>query len=221
MENVCAHQARPTGNGTCTITQSDSNNCGACGNQCPVGQVCTSGQCAEPTIAVTTVSTTPAGSSVPSRLFPPLLRPIQYQPLPPSPRHPFIWLAVYCGGDYRDRIYQVNQVNFGTIPATTYTVNSATQITATAPAGQAGVFFVTVTTPGGTSAISGGSKFTYTETPQTATAPTVTGLSSSSGAPSGIGVGALWITGNGFTGATNHTLVPRRHLGFKFIQMGY
>lgn len=190
-------------NGTCTSTQSDSNNCGACGNQCPVGQVCTSGQCAEPTIAVTTVSTTPAGSSVPVTTV--STTPQTYSIPTVTAISP---TSVYMAGGSSVVITgtgftEVNQVNFGTIPATTYTVNSATQITATAPAGQAGVFFVTVTTPGGTSAISGGSKFTYTETPQTATAPTVTGLSSSSGVPSGIGVGALWITGTGFTGATN------------------
>ena len=47
----------------------------------------------------------------------------------------------------------VSAVKFGTNPATTYTVNSATQITATAPAGT-GTVDVTVTTTGGTSATS-------------------------------------------------------------------
>jgi hypothetical protein len=41
-------------------------------------------------------------------------------------------------------------VNFGTTPAAGVTVNSATSITATSPAGSAGVVDVTVTTPGGT-----------------------------------------------------------------------
>ncbi|MEU9091604.1 IPT/TIG domain-containing protein [Streptomyces sp. NPDC087901] len=42
-------------------------------------------------------------------------------------------------------------VTFAGIPATSYTVNSATQITAVTPAGIAGAAAVTVTTPGGTS----------------------------------------------------------------------
>ena len=38
-------------------------------------------------------------------------------------------------------------MSFGSTPATTFTVNSGTQITATAPAGSAGPVDVTVTTP--------------------------------------------------------------------------
>jgi hypothetical protein len=52
-------------------------------------------------------------------------------------------------------------VKFGTTAATTFTVNSATQITATSPAGT-GTVDVTVTTPSGTSAVSAGDKFAYT-----------------------------------------------------------
>ncbi|MEU8509246.1 IPT/TIG domain-containing protein [Streptomyces brevispora] len=43
-------------------------------------------------------------------------------------------------------------VTFAGVPATSFTVNSATQITAVTPAGSAGAAVVTVTTPGGTSA---------------------------------------------------------------------
>lgn len=43
-------------------------------------------------------------------------------------------------------------VTFAGVPATSFIVNSATQITAVAPAGSAGAAVVTVTTPGGTSA---------------------------------------------------------------------
>src|SRR5208337_5028734 len=43
-------------------------------------------------------------------------------------------------------------VKFGTTAATSYTVVSATSITAVSPAGSAGTVDVTVTTPGGTSA---------------------------------------------------------------------
>ena len=41
-------------------------------------------------------------------------------------------------------------VNFGATPAATFTVNTATQITATSPAGS-GTVNITVTTPAGTS----------------------------------------------------------------------
>ena len=86
-------------------------------------------------------------------------------------------------------------VKFGTTAATGFTVNSATSITATAPAGAAGTVDVTVTTPGGTSATSAGRPLHLRRRPdghlrqprRTArrpAAPTVT------------------ITGTGFTGAT-------------------
>ena len=66
-------------------------------------------------------------------------------------------------------------VNFGAANATTYTVDSDTQVTATSPAG-AGVVDVTVTTPvDGTSAASSADQFTYV------TAPIVTGVNPNSG----------------------------------------
>ena len=52
-------------------------------------------------------------------------------------------------------------VQFGVTSATAFTANSATQITATAPAGAAGTVDVTVTTPGGTSALSAADRYTY------------------------------------------------------------
>lgn len=52
-------------------------------------------------------------------------------------------------------------VKFGTSNAASFTVISATQITATSPAGSLGSVYVTVTTPGGTSAPSAGAQFTY------------------------------------------------------------
>ena len=54
------------------------------------------------------------------------------------------------------------EVKFGTTAATGVTVVSATSITATSPAGTAGIVDVTVTTPLGTSATSAADKFTYT-----------------------------------------------------------
>jgi hypothetical protein len=52
-------------------------------------------------------------------------------------------------------------VKFGGTKATTFAVDSATQITATAPAHAAGPVTVTGTTPGGTSATSSADQFTY------------------------------------------------------------
>ena len=86
-------------------------------------------------------------------------------------------------------------VKFGSTSATSYTVNSATSITATSPAQAAGTVDVTVTTPGGTSATSAASKFTYSPLP-----PTVTGISPAYGPTTG-GT-RITVTGTGFTGAT-------------------
>ncbi len=85
-------------------------------------------------------------------------------------------------------------VKFGATNATTFTVNSATKITATAPAGAAGTVDVRVTTVGGTSAIGAGDKYTYVP------APTVTSVAPSSG-PLGGGT-SVTITGTGFGGAS-------------------
>jgi hypothetical protein len=82
-------------------------------------------------------------------------------------------------------------VTFGGTPAISFTVDSATQITAIAPAGAAGTIQVTVTTPDGTS---NGVAYTYVR------APMISSLSPSSGPTTGGTV--LTITGSGFTGAT-------------------
>ena len=87
-----------------------------------------------------------------------------------------------------------SSVNFGSTNATSFTVDSATQITATSPAGT-GTVDITVTTPaGGTSATGSADQFTYNPP------PTVTGLSPKSGPQAG-GT-TVTITGTGFTGAT-------------------
>jgi hypothetical protein len=88
-------------------------------------------------------------------------------------------------------------VLFGATAGTGLTVNSATQITVTSPAGAAGIVDVTVTTPNGTSAVTPADQFTYTTIP----APTVTGLTPVSGPV--IGGTVVTITGTGFTGATS------------------
>jgi hypothetical protein len=86
-------------------------------------------------------------------------------------------------------------VDFGTTPATNVIVVNDSTLTADSPAGT-GAVHVTVTTPAGTSATSSADQYTYTA----AVAPTVTGLSPTSGSTAG---GTLvTITGTGFTGAT-------------------
>jgi hypothetical protein len=52
-------------------------------------------------------------------------------------------------------------VIFGSTTATSFTVNSDTQITAMSPADSAGIVYVTVTGPGGTSSASIADQFTY------------------------------------------------------------
>ena len=83
-------------------------------------------------------------------------------------------------------------VSFGTSSAS-FTVNSATQITATSPAG-AGTVDVTVTAPIGTSATSAADRFTYIPP------PTVTSIAPNNGPI--VGATAVTITGANFTGAT-------------------
>src|SRR5262249_58045177 len=88
---------------------------------------------------------------------------------------------------------EVTAVRFGSNAAGSFIVNSTTQITATSPAG-IGTVDVTVTTAGGTSAISSGDRFTYVS------APTVTNVNPNTGPTSG-GT-SVTITGTNFSGAT-------------------
>ena len=84
-------------------------------------------------------------------------------------------------------------VTFGGSAASGFTVDSASKITATAPAGT-GTVDVLVTTAGGTSAIAGADKFTY------AAVPVVSGISPTAG-PLGGGT-TVTINGSNLTGAT-------------------
>ncbi|MFF4457812.1 IPT/TIG domain-containing protein [Streptomyces goshikiensis] len=70
-------------------------------------------------------------------------------------------------------------VRFADVPAASFTVNSATQITAVTPAGNPGGAAVTVTAPGGTSAVSAASYFFY------AAPPVLTDASPAQGSTSG------------------------------------
>jgi hypothetical protein len=91
-------------------------------------------------------------------------------------------------------------VKFGTAAASMFTVNSATQITATSPLGLATVD-VTVTTGGGTSAISAADKFTYVS------APTVVSLAPNNGPIAG-GTSVV-ITGTNFPITIGATVVVK------------
>ena len=89
-------------------------------------------------------------------------------------------------------------VTFGAVPAASFRVVSATQITAVSPAGSAaGSVDITVATPNGTSATGAADRFTYIA------APTVTALSPSSGPLAG--GSSVVITGTGLTGASTVT----------------
>ena len=85
-------------------------------------------------------------------------------------------------------------VKFGTSDATSFTVNSATSITATSPPGT-GFVDVTVTTPAGTSAAGSADQFRYGPP-----LPVVTNITPHSGTPAG-GT-AVSISGGSLTGAT-------------------
>jgi hypothetical protein len=87
-------------------------------------------------------------------------------------------------------------VSFGSVAASSFTVNSATSITAVDPAEAAGTVHVTVTTANGTSVTNAADQFTFVAPG----APTVTGLSPTSGLTTG-GT-SVTITGTNFTGAT-------------------
>jgi hypothetical protein len=87
-----------------------------------------------------------------------------------------------------------NQVLFGSTAATSFTVNAAgTSITAYAPAASAGTVDITVTTPGGSSAVVPADEFTYL-------GPTVSAIRPASG-PSG-GDTKVTVTGTDLNGAT-------------------
>ena len=86
-------------------------------------------------------------------------------------------------------------VLFGTVPATSYTVNSDTAITAVVPAGANGIVDIQVQTPFSTSPATALDQYTYV-----GDAPTVTSLFPGSG--SVVGGNLVQITGSGFTGVT-------------------
>ncbi len=94
-------------------------------------------------------------------------------------------------------------VNFGAVPASSFSINSDTSITATVPAGT-GIVDVTVTNAVGTSAVSGSDQFSY--------APGVTGVSPNSGNVAGGTI--VTITGVNFVGVTGVKFGPNNAVSF-------
>src|SRR5690606_23252201 len=62
-------------------------------------------------------------------------------------------------------------IAFGAIPATSFTVNSDSQITATVPAASAGAVTVSVTAPGGTGSVTDGYTYVAPPPPPAVTTP--------------------------------------------------
>jgi alpha-tubulin suppressor-like RCC1 family protein len=85
-------------------------------------------------------------------------------------------------------------VKFGSVDASSFAVNSATSITATAPAGAPGTVHVSVTTPSGTSPSSSADSFTYIPPPQVTAVKPKTGTAA--------GGTSVTIGGSEFIGVT-------------------
>jgi hypothetical protein len=99
-------------------------------------------------------------------------------------------VVIATGTNFTD----VSDVEFGVYSASTYYVNSATQITVVVPSQFAGTVDVTVTNPAGTSATSSSDQYTYTS----GSVPTVTGVSPTSGPAAGGNY--VTVTGTNFLG---------------------
>jgi hypothetical protein len=100
-------------------------------------------------------------------------------------------VVVVTGTNFND----ISDVEFGVYSASTYYVNSPTQITVMVPSQFSGTVDVTVTNPAGTSATSSSDQYTYTS----GSTPTVTAVSPTSGALAGGNY--VTITGTNFLGA--------------------
>ena len=102
-------------------------------------------------------------------------------------------------------------VMFGSTPASSFTVNSSTQITATSPAGSS-YHNISVTNPGGTSPAVTADQFTWYAT------ATITAISPSSGPLAG-GT-TVTVSGSGFTGVTAVYFGSTRAPSFTFNNDG-
>ncbi len=104
---------------------------------------------------------TTATSSIPVVVSGATARPVVSVVAPPTGPTAGGTAVVISGGN----LAGATAVRFGPLVATSFTVNSPTQITATTPAGAAGSVDVSVVTPGGTSAVDGATRFTYVGLP--------------------------------------------------------
>ena len=104
-------------------------------------------------------------------------------------------------------------VAFGGVPATDYTVNSATKITAVTPAHEADTVQVQVTTPSGATENTANDDYTYAEI----VVPTITGLDPASG----VGGTSVVITGAGFVGVTAVTFGGTNATSFSVTDAGH
>ncbi|MBB6732830.1 IPT/TIG domain-containing protein, partial [Cohnella zeiphila] len=138
--------------------------------------------------AVDVVVTTPGGSAMAAEGFTYFASPTITSLSPTTGSNAGGTSVTITGTDFTG----ATAVTFGGTPAASFQVDSATQITAVAPAGSAGPVDVVVTTPGGSATAAGG--FTYFAS------PTITQLSPTTG--SNAGGTSVTITGTDFTGAT-------------------
>ena len=111
-------------------------------------------------------------------------------PVSPARGEPAGGTSVYITGS---GFTGATAVKFGTKAATSFTVNSDTQVTATSPSGT-GTVDITVTTASGTSATGAADQFVYQALPAVSS-------HSPTSRPAGGGT-TVTITGSGFTGAT-------------------
>jgi hypothetical protein len=116
--------------------------------------------------------------------------------------------AVYINGT---GLMAASAVSFGGTAATAFLVMSDTLIRATSPAGS-GTVDITVTTPGGTSAVSANDKWNFVPPPP---APTVTSVAPSAGPAAG-GT-SVTITGTNLSGATAVTFGATPAAGFTVV----
>ncbi|CAJ0692281.1 putative Ig domain-containing protein [Ralstonia holmesii] len=108
-------------------------------------------------------------------------------------------------------------VKFGATNATGFTVDSATQITATSPAGAAGIVDVTVTNTGGTSTTGAADRYTFVAPPVANAVSTTVAHGSTSnpvtlnitgGAPTGVAVATQAAHGTATASGTSITYTP-------------
>lgn len=141
--------------------------------------------------------TTPAGTSTTSAsdlyLYEPVPAVTSISPIA-GPIGGGTFVTVTGSGFSIDGIPTVAYVDFGGTPATSYSVQSATSLTAVSPLGSQGPADVTVLTSGGSSPITAGDEFSFEA------APIVNSVTPVAGLPSG---GAeVTVTGSNFVGAS-------------------